>query len=136
MNDGTWESDMNELGDELCCLCCLSILKDSRKGKRFHGTSCTKAKAIQANLTSLASQTNSQCIGYCFGHLFTGYTEGYTCLRTGVEWHQKVSVHSKKFSPHDFLRVRTQVSNNDVTRLFSTAHIKEDRKKENLQIHS
>ena len=46
----------------------------------------TKTKAILANLTtSLASQTNSLCIGSCFGHLFTGYTEGYTRLWTGVE---------------------------------------------------
>ena len=49
MNGGIRESDMNELRGEVCCLCCSSILKDSRK--RFHGTSCKKAKAILANLT-------------------------------------------------------------------------------------
>ena len=105
--------------EEFCCLCRLSISKDSRKRKSFHGTSCIKAKAILANLTtSIASQTNSLCIGSCFGHLFTGYTKGYTCLRTGVEWHQKLSVDSEKFSSQDFLWVRTQVSADDVTRLF------------------
>ena len=86
MNGGTRESEMNELRNELCCLCHLSISKDSRKKKRFHGTSCTKAKAILANLTTnLASQTNSRCIDSCFGHLFIGYTKGYTHLQTGVE---------------------------------------------------
>ena len=44
--------------------------------------------------------------------------------RTDVEWHQKVSVGSKKFSPQDFLWVRTQVCADDVTTLFSTAHTK------------
>ena len=38
----------------------------------------------------------------------TPNAKGYMCLRTCVEWHQKVSVGSKKISPQDFLRVRTQ----------------------------
>ena len=54
MNGGTSESHMNKLWGELCCLCHLSISKDSRKRKRFHGTSCTKAKAILANLTTVS----------------------------------------------------------------------------------
>ena len=53
-----------------------------------------------------------------FSRLFTGYTKGYTCLRSGVEWHQKVSVDSKRFSRWDFLWVRAQVSADNVTRLF------------------
>ena len=54
MNGGTRQRDMNELRGELCCLCRSPILKDSRKRKRFHGTSCAKTKAILANLTSLS----------------------------------------------------------------------------------
>ena len=37
MNGGTKESAMNELWDELCCLCRLSISKDSRKRRGFMG---------------------------------------------------------------------------------------------------
>ena len=45
-----------------------------------------RPRLLLANLTTtLASQTNSRCIGSCFGHLFTGYTEDYMRLRTGVE---------------------------------------------------
>ena len=54
MNGGTRESFTNELRGELCCLCCTSVSKDLRKRKRFHGTSCTKAKAILANLTTVS----------------------------------------------------------------------------------
>ena len=125
VNGGIRESDMNELWDELCCLCHLSISKDSRKRKRFHGTSCTKATAILANLTtSLVSQTNSRCIGSCFSHFFTGYTEGYTRLRTGVEWHQKVSVDSKKISPRFFPGENTSLCWQYYQTPFSTAHTK------------
>ena len=53
----TRESDMNELQDELCCLCRLLISKDLRKRKRFHGTSCTKANTLANLTTSLVSQT-------------------------------------------------------------------------------
>ena len=70
MNGGTRESDMNEFRDELCCLCCLSISKDSTKRKRFHGTSCTKTKAILANLTTARLTLDAK---------------GYICLWTGVE---------------------------------------------------
>ena len=54
MNGGTRQHDMNELRGKLCCLCRLLILQDSRKRKRFHGTSCAKAKAILANLTTVS----------------------------------------------------------------------------------
>ena len=48
------QCDVNELWGELCCLCRLLILKESRKRKRFHGTSCAKAKAILANLATVS----------------------------------------------------------------------------------
>ena len=57
MNGDTRESDMNELRDELGCLCRLSISKDSRKKKRFHETSISykghaSGLSVLANLTT------------------------------------------------------------------------------------
>ena len=72
MNGDPSESHiMNELWDKPCCLCHLSS-KGSRKRKRLHRTSCTKAKVILANLTTVSLRKFHLMLSDCYAILCNG----------------------------------------------------------------
>ena len=103
--------------------------KDSSKRKRLHGTSCTKAKANCTQLIAIVYYVqflqpafcNSWCSGSCFFHC----CNGYLCLQNSIEWHQRLVLTEKIFTPRFSPGENTSLYWQCYQILFFTTHIKE-----------